>query len=48
MGVHRGLGSKRYRNPENAEQSWSGRGRKPAWVKSHLDGGGELNGLEAK
>lgn len=24
----------KYRNPENAEQTWSGRGRKPAWVNA--------------
>jgi DNA-binding protein H-NS len=40
-------GSKKYQNPKN-EQSWSGRGRKPAWVQAHLDAGGELKSLEAK
>jgi DNA-binding protein H-NS len=41
-------GSKKYQNPKNTEQSWSGRGRKPAWVQAHLDAGGELKSLEAK
>jgi DNA-binding protein H-NS len=41
-------GSKKYQNPKNAEQSWSGRGRKPAWVQAHLDAGGELKSLERK
>ena len=26
-----------YRNPENQEQQWSGRGRQPLWVKSWLE-----------
>jgi len=39
--------SKKYRNPENHEQSWSGRGRKPHWVQAHLDSGGDLKGLLA-
>lgn len=25
-------GAPRYRNPENPEQTWSGRGRRPRWV----------------
>jgi len=24
----------KFRNPENAEQTWSGRGRKPGWVNA--------------
>jgi DNA-binding protein H-NS len=44
----RGSGSKKYQNPNNSEQSWSGRGRKPAWVNAHLDAGGELKSLEGK
>lgn len=40
--------SKKYQNPKNAEQTWSGRGRKPAWVTAHLDAGGDMKGLEAK
>jgi len=31
-----------YRNPANAEQQWSGRGRQPKWVKEWLDGGNTL------
>lgn len=41
-------GSKKYQNPRNPEQTWGGRGRKPAWVTAHLDAGGELRGLEGK
>ncbi|NAZ37397.1 H-NS family nucleoid-associated regulatory protein [Rubellimicrobium sp. CFH 75288] len=25
--------SARYRNPQNPSQTWSGRGRRPAWIK---------------
>lgn len=40
-------GSKKYQNPKNAEQTWSGRGRKPAWVTAHLDAGGDMKELMA-
>ncbi len=41
------LGQKRkkapkYRNPDNAEQTWVGHGRKPAWLQEMLDDGREL------
>lgn len=36
----------KYRNPANAAETWSGRGRKPAWVTSHLEAGGALVDLE--
>jgi len=26
----------KYRNPDNAEQTWSGRGRRPLWVQEYL------------
>ncbi len=32
----------KYRNPDNPDQTWSGRGRKPEWVVTCLDGGQEL------
>lgn len=32
----------KYRNPANRLETWSGRGRKPAWVNSHTAGGGTL------
>ncbi|ETW10999.1 histone family protein nucleoid-structuring protein H-NS [Roseivivax marinus] len=45
-----GKGSKmkgipRYAHLENAEKTWTGRGRKPDWVKSHLEAGGSLDDL---
>lgn len=35
----------RYRHPENAAKTWSGRGRQPAWVKEHLESGKNLDEL---
>ena len=36
----------KYRNPTNAEETWTGRGRKPKWVEAHLAGGGKLTDIE--
>jgi len=33
----------KYRNPANAEQTWTGRGRKPKWVVEELATGGNLD-----
>ena len=35
----------RYRHPENASITWTGRGRKPAWMVSHLEQGGKVEDL---
>ena len=32
----------KYRHPENPEMTWSGRGRRPDWVKDILANGGSL------
>lgn len=32
----------KYRNPANRLETWTGRGRKPVWVKEHLGRGGTL------
>lgn len=29
----------RYRNPSNAAETWTGRGRMPAWMQKKVDGG---------
>ena len=29
----------KYRNPDNPDQTWTGRGRQPAWFKAALEGG---------
>lgn len=33
----------KYRNPNNSEQTWSGRGRKPGWVEELISSGGNLD-----
>ncbi len=35
----------KYRNPANKSETWSGRGRKPAWVRAILDQGGKLEDI---
>ena len=36
----------RYRNPADASQQWTGRGRQPTWVKEWVDGGKDIAGLK--
>ncbi|WP_120632604.1 H-NS family nucleoid-associated regulatory protein [Ruegeria sp. EL01] len=36
----------KYKNPENPEQTWSGRGRKPAWLADALTAGADMADLE--
>jgi DNA-binding protein H-NS len=36
----------RYRNPDNASQQWTGRGRQPKWVKDWLEAGKSIDGLK--
>jgi DNA-binding protein H-NS len=33
----------RFRNPDNATQQWTGRGRQPKWVKQWVEGGKSLD-----
>ncbi len=35
----------KYHNPENPEQTWTGKGRKPKWATLHLKEGGDLQDL---
>ena len=35
----------KYRNPDNPDELWSGRGRQPKWVQAALAGGETLAGL---
>lgn len=48
-GAGKGKGSgaipPKYRNPSNPAETWTGRGRSPAWVKAHTEGGGTLDSL---
>jgi len=32
----------KYRNPENTDQTWSGRGRKPQWIIAAQDAGVDI------
>lgn len=36
----------KYRNPENPDQTWTGRGRKPQWVHDALTAGVDISDLE--
>ncbi|MDQ2094480.1 H-NS histone family protein [Rhodalgimonas zhirmunskyi] len=35
-------GAPKYANPENPEQTWTGKGRRPAWVNEALQSGKSL------
>ncbi|WP_434629297.1 H-NS family nucleoid-associated regulatory protein [Chromobacterium sp. CV08] len=35
----------KYRHPDSAELTWTGRGRKPAWVQAWIDSGKSLDAL---
>ncbi|RQO73164.1 KorB protein [Aquitalea sp. FJL05] len=35
----------KYKNPNDESQTWTGRGRKPAWVQAQLDEGFSLEDL---
>ena len=37
----------KYRDPQNPSNTWSGKGRKPAWLKEYLDQGHNLTEYEA-
>lgn len=38
----------KYRNPADASQTWTGRGRQPAWVVACLKGGKKIESLLIK
>lgn len=41
----RGKVKPKYENPDNTDQTWTGRGRMPLWVQDHLASGGEKDDL---
>lgn len=47
-GARKSVGVAKYRNPANAEQTWTGKGRKPAWVQEWLAANKPLADLEIK
>lgn len=42
VGAKRGKVPPKYRNPADAEQTWTGRGKQPVWVREHVANGGSL------
>ena len=42
----KGKAPAKYRNPDNADQTWSGRGRQPAWYKDAISKGKKPESLE--
>ncbi len=38
----------KYHNPDNPSETWTGRGRKPEWVKTALEAGKTLAEMEIK
>lgn len=48
LGAHKANGQKiaaKYRNPENPEQTWGGRGKRPNWMSNALASGKNLNDM---
>ena len=41
-GKSRPTAKPKYRNPDNAAETWSGRGRQPKWVVAYLEAGNAL------
>lgn len=47
-----GKGAKRpalpakYKNPSNPDQTWSGRGRRPDWIRAAIEAGEDLSNYE--
>lgn len=39
-------GAAKYRNPEDATQTWTGKGRQPAWFKAALEQGTDPSDME--
>lgn len=44
----RGKVAPKYRNPKNANEKWTGRGRQPLWVAAFLKSGGKIDQLLIK
>ena len=45
-GGAKSLSAPKYRNPENTAQTWTGRGRQPAWFKAALANGQTPDAME--
>ena len=38
-------GEPKYQNPDNPRQTWTGRGKRPSWIKAVLEQGGSLEDM---
>jgi DNA-binding protein H-NS len=38
-------GEPKYQNPDNSRQTWTGRGKRPSWIKAVLAQGGSLEDM---
>ena len=38
-------GEPKYRHPENPEKTWTGKGRKPTWIREHEEAGKNVEEL---
>ncbi len=45
--VNRALGKVKYRNPDNQEQTWTGRGKRPNWLVQAIEKGKTLDDFKA-
>ncbi|MGQ7848672.1 H-NS histone family protein [Granulosicoccus sp. 3-233] len=45
VAAKRGKVPPKYRNPADADQTWTGRGKQPVWVREHLESGGTLESI---
>ncbi|NSY37912.1 H-NS family nucleoid-associated regulatory protein [Leisingera sp. ANG59] len=46
QGAKKTKAAPKYRNPNNPEETWTGRGRKPHWVHAALTAGMDISDLE--
>jgi DNA-binding protein H-NS len=44
-GAKKPSGPAKYRNPENADETWTGKGRRPTWYTNAIDSGVEESAL---
>ena len=45
-GARKGSGEAKYRNPKDASQTWTGRGRKPNWLVDAVKKGAKIDSLK--
>ncbi|ASJ74627.1 hypothetical protein IMCC3135_22785 [Granulosicoccus antarcticus IMCC3135] len=45
VAAKRGKVAPKYRNPEDSDMTWTGRGKQPIWVRDYLAAGGTLESI---